>query len=138
MGINFRKVNFSRVVKTCQRKHPNEPITKALVEFEKSELHRYFKGMRNRITHRLPFVTRGKLSPTVHPLLFPDDPESDDVTPQTESDIDLLETCREWLYEILSFVDQTSITVFQEIGEITAIDNKTGEKVDIYKRFKRE
>ena len=93
--------------------------------------------MRNRITHRLPFVRRGKLKPTVHPLLFPNRPESDDVTPQIENDIDLLQTCRKCLYEILSFVDQTSIILFQEMGEIKAVDNKTGKEVNIEEHFRR-
>jgi len=134
LGIDLKEVDFGSVVRVCRKKHPNEPITKALAKFITSDFYRYFRGMRNRITHRLPFITKGKLNQ----IFFPDDPKSDNVDPLTKKEIDILKTCKEWLYEILSFVDQTSIIVFPKMGQIRAIDNKTGEEVDIYERFRRE
>lgn len=87
--------------------------------------------MRNRITHRLPFVVWCKIDLSAgkkEQILFPDDPESDDVIPVTENDVDILETCKNWLYEILAFVDQTSIFIFREMGEVKGINTETGEK----------
>ena len=113
-------------------------LTKAIVEFEKSDLYRYFRAMRNRITHRLPFVTRGVLSLTKHMFLFPDDPNSDDVVLKTENDIDVLETCKDWVYKILNFVDQTSIIAFRNsrlVTQLKAFDKSTGEEIDIEKHF---
>lgn len=133
LGIDLKKVDFGSVVRVCRKKHPNEPITKALVEFITSDSHRYFRGMRNRITHRLPFITKGKMNQ----IFFPDDPESDNVDPLTEKEIDILKTCQIWINENLSFVEQTSIIVFQKMDQIKAIDNKTGEEVDIYERFRK-
>lgn len=131
LGIDLNKVDFSRVIRACQKKQSNEPITKALDKFITSNFYRYFKGMRNRITHRLPFVVRGKSDQ----IFFPDNPESDDADPSVENEIDVLETCRKWLLEILRFVDQTSTIVMPKMGRITAYDKKTGNKVDIEKRF---
>ena len=136
LGIDFRKVDFSNVTQTCQRKQPNEPITNALVKFEKSDFYHYFKGMRNRITHRLPFVTRGVLSLTGNLLFFPDDPDNDDFNPKTENEIDVLTTCKNWVYEILEFVDQTSIIAFKNspvINQLKAVDTKTGKEIDVEK-----
>ena len=136
LGIGLRDVGFGTVVKKLQEKHPHESITEALVRFDNSDCHQYFRKMRNRITHRLPFVVRGKIGEK-NRILFPDDPENDDVVPITKEDIDILETCKKWVYEILAFVDQTSIIVFQKMGEVTAINIETGEKIDIESHFGR-
>jgi hypothetical protein len=138
LGIDLRKVDFSNVTKKCQKKLPNEPITKALVKFEKTDSYHYFKEMRNRITHRLPFVTRGVASLTGHRFFFPDDPENDDINPKTENEIDVLTTCKNWVYEILEFVDQTSIIAFKKspvITQMKAVDTMTGDEIDIAKHF---
>lgn len=134
LSIPLKKVNFSNMVSVCRKKYPNEQITIELNNFFNSESHRYFRGMRNRITHRLPFVTKGKLDQ----IFFPDDPDSDDVDPLTEKNIDVLKACKKWLHDILLFVDQTSITIYTKIARIKAIDNKTGKEVDFEERFRRK
>ena len=141
LGIDFRNVTFSKVTKKCERKQISKPLTNALVNFEKSEFYQYFKGMRNRITHRLPFVTRGMISLTGHMFFFPDYPESDDVNPKTENEIDVLSTCKNWVYEILEFVDQTSIVAFKNssiVTHIKAVDTNTGKAIDIEKQFEEK
>ena len=127
LGIPLKKITFNNVVTICRKEHPEKPITKVLIEFFDSDIYRFFRGMRNRITHRLPFLLKGK----DNIIFFPDDPESDDVIPQTEQQIDIVKTCKEWLYEILTFVDQTTILVFKKIARIKTVNIETGEKIDL-------
>ena len=134
LGFNWKNVSFPKVVKTCQKKYPDELLTKKLAEFTHSKFYIYFRNMRNRITHRLPFIIKGRNDK----IFFPDDPENDNANPQTEDQIDLFETSKEWLYKILTFVDQNSIIVFKKIVRINATNTETGEKIDIEHYFKRE
>jgi len=125
LGISLRSVSFSVVVRKCLKLIPDEPITKSLIDFSESKFHKYFRGMRNRITHRLPFVFRGMNDQ----IFFPDDPDDDEVDPKTELGIDVGITCKEWLYGILEFVDRTSLQIFQKIAKIQAISKITGKEL---------
>lgn len=127
LRIRLRNVTFSRVVKVLKKKHDDLPITEAVLEFDDSELHNYFRKMRNMITHRLPYQTLGQNTQ----LFFPDDPDSDEVTPKIENKIDVYETCRMWLNQILTFVDRTSVLVFQEMANLKMIDNETGKELTV-------
>lgn len=127
LGISLRRVSFGVVVRKCLELILDEPITKSLIDFSESELHEYFRGMRNRITHRLPFVFRGMNDQ----IFFPDDPDDDDVDPKTELEIDVGITCKDWLYGILEFVDQTSLQVFQKIAKIQAFSKSTGKELTL-------
>jgi len=127
LGIKKNAVGFSRLVRKCKETIPNEPITQSLVNFSESKLHTYFRGLRNRITHRLPFVFRGMNDQ----IFLPDNPNDDDVIPKTKKQIDVGETCRRWLYEILEFVDQTSLLVFKEIAKIQIYNKNTGKEITL-------
>ena len=82
--------------------------------------------MRNRITHRLPFVLKGMNDQ----IYFPDDPNDDEIFPKTDSMIDIYQTCRDWLYGILEFVDNSSVLVLSKLGKM-AIYDKDGHEITI-------
>ena len=125
LRVHFKNISFTRVVNSLKRKHPDLQITKNVVEFSDSETQQYFRKMRNMVTHRLPFqiVGRGVR------VFFPDDPESDVSRPSTKMGIDVYETCRTWLYEILDFIDKTSVLVYQKMGKIQFVDKITGKEL---------
>ena len=110
--------NFS-----CKIKIPDEEITHLLRDFYDSDMHRYFRKMRNRLTHRLPFVWKGK----ENQFFYPDDPNNDDINPKVEMEIDILSTSEGWLFQILKFIDDTSLLVFKKIAEITPYDMEGNE-----------
>ena len=132
LGIDYRTIGFGRVVHICKKTIPDENITELVTDFSSSEWYNYFRDMRNRITHRLPFVMRGMNDQ----VFFPDDPMSDDVGPSTEKQIDLIETCDLWLNSVLRFVDRTSLVVFTKIARFEAISKETGEQIDADAYFK--
>lgn len=134
LGIDLMNVGFGRVVGQCKQDLHTEPITKALIEFSDTDSYKYFRGMRNRVMHRLPFVTQG----TNDQIFFPDDPDSDDVIPSTENKIDVCETCNLWLHEILSFVDRTSLLVFRHAAKIKILSKETGEELNLEEYFGKE
>ena len=115
------------MVRECKKKIPEEQITKSLVSFSESELYKYFRGMRNRITHRLPFVIRGMNDQ----LFFPDEPNDDEVVPKTTKYIDVCVTIEKWINEILGFVDRASLLVFTKIAKLEAYNKNTGEILTI-------
>ena len=59
LGIPLKGVGFNQVVSKCESVIPDDEITSLLCKFTSSDLHQYFRKMRNRITHRLPFVLKG-------------------------------------------------------------------------------
>jgi hypothetical protein len=120
LGISRKDVGFKQVVTRCKSVIPEDEITSLLCEFSSSDLHQYFRQMRNRITHRLPFLLKGMDDQ----FFLPDDPESDTVEPRTDLKIDLLETCEKWLFEILEFVDQASFIIYKDISEYQLMDGK--------------
>lgn len=114
LGLKPHQIGFNKVVRACNQKKPEVEITRRLVDFQKSDLQSYFRRMRNRITHRLPVLYQGMNDQ----LFFPDDPFDDDISPKTDEQIDVLETCTNWIYGILEFVDNTSLLVAKEIAEL--------------------
>lgn len=134
LGIKLRKVSFSSVGKKCRKELPDEKITHLLYDFSKSDLYKYFRDMRNRITHRLPFVLKGMNDQ----IFFPDDPNDDALTPSTEKMIDVKSTCFNWLSEILSFVDRASYQVYLERCEILLFHNENGEELNFEDYIKRK
>ncbi|MBA7598721.1 hypothetical protein ES703_05741 [subsurface metagenome] len=121
--IPLKKIGFSSVVYYCKKNLPNEEITLVLCDFFNSDTHQYFRKMRNRLTHRLPFAWKGK----ENQFFYPDDPNNDDINPKTEREIDILTTSRDWLSKILNFIDSTSLIVFNKIAEITPYDKEDKE-----------
>jgi len=134
LGLSIKRVSFTLAVKECKKILPEEDITKTLCDFSESDLHQYFRAMRNRITHRLPFVIRGMNDQ----IFFPDNPNNDAAIPAIEKEIDFCDTCRKWLYGILTFVDRTSLIVFKNIARLETLDKKTRKKigVDVDEYFK--
>jgi hypothetical protein len=123
LEIPLRSVGFSKVVRTCEKKIPDERITETVTEFHNLELHKYFRKMRNRITHRLPFVIKGMNDQ----IYFPDNPNDDNIFPKTDLMIDIYQTCRDWLHEILEFVDTSSVLVFEMIAKMVIKDEDENE-----------
>lgn len=132
LDIPLRSVSFSRVVEKCESQRSDEKITTTLTGFHNSELHKYFREMRNRVTHRLPFVLKGMNNQ----IYFPDDPNDDEVSPKTDAKIDIYHTCRDWLYGILDFIDNTSVLVLSTLGKITPYD-KEGSEITIEEYIRR-
>ena len=123
MGIPLKKIGFYRVVSYCKKNLPDEEITLVLCDFYNSDTHQYFRKMRNRLTHRLPFAWKGK----ENQFFYPDDPNNDDINPKTELEINILTTSKDWLSKILNFIDSTSLIVFNKIAEITPYDIEGNE-----------
>jgi len=120
LGIPLKSVGFKQVATQCESIYPDDEITSLFCGFASSDLHQYFREMRNRITHRLPFVLKG----VDDQFFLPDDPESDEVEQKTDSKIDLLETCEKWLFEILEFVDQASFLIFKAVSNYEFMDGE--------------
>jgi len=133
LNIPLQSVGFFKVVKTCEKKIPDERITKTLTEFHNSELHKYFRKMRNRITHKLPIVLRGMNDQ----IYFPDNPNDDNIFPKTDLMIDIYQTCRDWLHEILEFVDTSSVLVFEMIAKMV-INDEDGHEITIEELITRQ
>jgi hypothetical protein len=134
LGMSYNKVDFGKVVRKCNKQIPDEPITHKLNEFVASKWYVFFREMRNRITHRLPFVLRGMNDQ----IFFPDFPEKDELIPSVDKQIDVLDTCREWLHNVLAFLDKSTFIIFSSVAHITTIRKETGENVDLYDYFKTE
>lgn len=113
LGLKRHEVGFNRLISVCEKKIPDEEVTDKICKFAKSELHQYFRKMRNRLTHRLPFVVKGMNDQ----LFFPDNPYDEDISPKTDNQIDILERCNEWIYGIIGFVDMITLLIFQEIAK---------------------
>lgn len=133
LEIPLRNVGFSKIVRTCRKNIPDEKITKSLTEFYESEVHKYFREMRNRITHRLPFVLKGMNDQ----IYFPDDPDDDEVFPKTDLMIDIYQTCRDWLFGILEFVDNSSVLVLGKLGKMATYD-EDGNEITIEEFIQRQ
>ena len=134
LDIRIKEISFGRLIHELRNNHTDLPITKHILDFSEDETYTYFKKMRNMITHRLPFQFKSRDTK----LFFPDDPDSDEVRPTTEMKIDVCETCKKWLYEILFFVDQTSLVVLPEMASLTVTNKITGKQVDFREYYKRD
>lgn len=55
-------------------------------------------------------------------IYFPDNPNDDNIFPKTDLMIDIYQTCRDWLHEILEFVDTSSVLVFEMIAKMVIND----------------
>jgi len=140
LGLSPGKVQFSTVVKELHNQHPKSDISNHFQTFSRSDTHAYFRKMRNRVTHRLPYETRGR----GRRLYFPDDPLSEDSEPQIENEHDVLETCKKWINEILPFVDEAAFLSYgnltkleirnKETGKMIYSDRRAGDKIT-YKEF---
>jgi len=134
LGIKIKYISFGRLIHELRNHRTDLPITKHILDFADSDTHSYFRKMRNMVTHRLPFRFKGSDTR----LFFPDDPDSDEVYPTTDLMIDVCKTCKKWLYEILFFVDQTSIEIFLNMAELKVIGDETGTEFDFREHFKRD
>ena len=89
LGIKIKDISFGRLIFELRKYHPDLPISREILDFADGDTHSYFKKMRNMVTHRLPFQFKGSDTR----LFFPDDPDSDEVYPTTDSMIDVCAVC---------------------------------------------
>lgn len=134
LGLSANRVDFGKVVTKCNKVIPDELITKKLNECVITDWYAYFREMRNRITHRLPFVLRGMNDK----IFFPDFPEKDEIQPSIKKQIDILETCQIWLNTILSLVDLATFLIYSRVAIVKSYRKDTGEVVDLFDYFKKE
>lgn len=123
LRLSPSNVGFSKVVRSLNKQHSNSPIAYHFNTFSGSDTHKYFRKMRNRVTHRLPFETRGR----GRRLYFPDDPLSEDSELQIENEHDVLETCKKWINEILPFVDEAAFLSYGNMAKLEIRNKETGK-----------
>lgn len=125
LGLSPRNVRFSSVVRELNNQHPDSPISTHFNTFSGSDTHTCFRKMRNRVTHRLPFETRG----IGRRLYFPDDPLNEDSEPHMEIGRDILETCKKWIIEILLFVDKAAFLSYGNMAKLEIRNKETGKVI---------
>lgn len=125
LGLSPIRVKFSSVVHRLKTQHQNSDISNHFQAFSDSDTHIYFRKMRNRVTHRLPFETRG----IGRRLYFPDNPLSETSEPQLEGKYEVLETCTKWINEILPFVDEAAFLSYGNMVKLEITNKQTGEMI---------
>lgn len=115
-----KKTTFAKVVNKIKKLESTDAMTQRIVSFYDSDSHQYFRKMRNRSTHRLPFTYSG----TNLDAYLPDDPDEDDPVYSIKKKIELYPTVKQWLFEILALVDD----VCEFIGVIWFEDKWNSEE----------
>lgn len=93
--------SFNKIVNSCKKKNINDPLVIKLIELTKCDWYKYFRKMRNRITHRMPFNIQGRRGEIYLPL----NPNDDEIISPTVEKYEIIETSKTWIYEILEVVD---------------------------------
>ena len=116
MSLGYgQESSLYKVTEKMKEDHPDNSLTTLLQKFYDSAVQRYFRKMRNRITHRLPFDIRIAGAPRI---LFPDDPNSDDMYPSTDKKIEVITRCETWINGILSFLDNVTGELMKHLGVV--------------------
>jgi len=71
-------------------------------------------------------------------IFLPDFPETDEIQPSIEKQIDVLETCRVWLNNVLCFVDLATFLVYSQFSVMNTYRKDTGKVADLFEYFKND
>jgi len=126
LKIPFRKIDFGNAVREITRIEAENELKKHILAFANSESYLYYKDIRNMIAHRLPFVTRGNDTK----LYFPDDPNEDAIIPKMDREIDIYDTCKEWVHSFFSFLDKGTYLCFNQIARIELRNTEVEGELD--------